>query len=1079
MPESLLKYRRAGFAVLLLIAALALRWPTLGRQVWNLDEGSTITMAQLVLAGQVPYLEAADNRTPLVPYLKAAVLAVAGDWNARAVHVSVALMLGLTAVLLWQIARRLGHEAVGVWAAILFTWLSLGMLPAVDALTAHTGWFVIFFSSLGFWIFSAQVEKPSGWHAGLSGLAFGLAHLAKQPGLLDWGVCLVLVFLLAGFEPGGRIRLLRTGLPLLAGFLAPLALMVAYFQHRGALDDLIFYAWTYNTKYYVPEVPLLQRLAAVQVPFTLLLMRLPLILLLGLGAAVVLLRRAFGGLRRQAFAPTLLAWLILGWTASGLVSTMLSGRDFSHYSMQVLPGLSLACGWVLAQLHQQARTQRAAGHRGHWLAWLVATGLFFASLIIPTVRWIVASDTSDGITQEAGAVVRAHTKPEDRIFIWGYVPEMHVYAQRLPSTRFFYTNWVTGLIPWTNVDWMKDTAYAVIPGTPEILRQDFERRPPTVVVDSGSTRGYAKYPLKKQEWLWRTVQHEFAEVSPDIARPRGFRIYRRIADAPYGRPFPAEVTRSPAIKVSLPAQTRPETVTVRVDYPAGVNKVELYKDDELYRRIECPADQAGSVVFFVLGSDLPEGERRIQALTSGTRDLASVAQSLKVDSSLPLPPPSGPPLQFQGQNLRAIEATYLHGPMVPLGSSGDWNASAPSKLVYERPAGLHSVEFEFGISEQIYLEPAKWKTDGVEIVVQFAGQSGPPRTLYRRTLNPQVHGADRGLQTATVTMPLNEPGRIIFWVSPGALSDISSDMAYWHAIRGGGVPGGIYFSGQRLLATHLEIPLGMEVFSVDKNIPVLMTHAPSRQDFTLREGMHRVKGIIGLLSTAWTGPKKSAGAIFEIWHDPIVGEPRRLFQRRLDPGHNESERRPLPFSVDLPYPTEGRLRLLTLPAHPEDNSFNYTYWGELVAEPFQTVITTPTDVIRSSEAHAQFGFAETEESGKPVTLAHMPAVLVFPLRSSGRHLTGGIGLLRDAYQGSDATAGGRFTVEFEDTRGRSTVLWQKDLNPRDNPGDRGIIPFTVELPPDANGRLVLRTDARPGHGPSRGWTFWHDLRLSP
>lgn len=77
---------RALFALLLVAGTLAVRWPVLDRKIWNLDERSTITMAQQILDGQVLFRDAADNRTPLVPYVKALVLAVAGDWNARAIH---------------------------------------------------------------------------------------------------------------------------------------------------------------------------------------------------------------------------------------------------------------------------------------------------------------------------------------------------------------------------------------------------------------------------------------------------------------------------------------------------------------------------------------------------------------------------------------------------------------------------------------------------------------------------------------------------------------------------------------------------------------------------------------------------------------------------------------------------------------------------------------------------------------------------------------------------------------------------------------------------------------------------------
>jgi len=1076
MSDRVQRYCRIGFAVLLLVSALVLRWPSLERQVWNLDEGSTMTMAQLILAGQVPYREAADNRTPLVPYVKAAILAVAGDWNTTAMHAGVALMLGLTAVLLWQTARRFGQEKAGVITAVVFTFLSLGMIPAIDALTAHTGWFVVFFSSLGFWLFSRALERSSPWLAGASGVAFGLSCLAKQPGLLDFGVCLVILLLMAGFDAGPRARIARLGACLVGGLVLPLAFTGLYFQLHGALDDLIFYAWTYNTKYYVPEVPLAERLAAVRVPFILLLTRMPVILLLGLAAAPVLLGRAFASLRQKAVGATALPWLILGWTAAGLLSTMLSGRDFGHYSIQVIPGLSLACGWVLAEIHARTLAWRDTGQTGRWRAAQVAAVLALASITVPTVMWLKALDTHDGQSEEVGRLVQANTRPHDRIFVWGYMPEMHVYARRLPSTRFFYTNWTTGLIPWTNLDWLTDTSYAIIPGTPEQLRQDFDRRPPMVIVDTGTARGYLKYPLKAQAGLWSKVEHEFAELAPDFSRPRGFRVYRRIADAPYGARFPENLPVDARVRIEVAAQTRPETIPIRVNYPAGTTTVELYKDDELYRRIETAPGEAGAVVFFVLGSDLPLGERRLQALARGRLSLASSQKQFLVNPELKPPVPPGPLLEYNQQSVPPLEATNLFGPMLRHPVSGFWDAHAPARLVYDRPPGMFSLEFEFGVNDALWQQPEKWKTDGVEIVVQFAGRTGPVQTLYRRYLNAQANGSDRGLQKAKVALPLNAPGRIILLVSPGRLSDISSDVAYWKSIRGSGAPGALFFRDQRINATHLELTYGIEPLYLEGN-NVVMVHAPSRLDFPLLKGMHRLTGILGMHPNAWTGPKKSAGAVFEFWHVPPEGAPVLLHHVEVDPGHNPDHRPPQSFSVNLPYPNEGLIRLVTRPAHPQDNAFNYTFWGPLVVEEFSATILAAGQPVRSILAETTFGFTDLEEANRQVIFAHAPSRLDFPLASSLRRLTGEIGLLAAARDGPDATAGGLFIVEVADAAGHRTTVWQRELNPRDIPADRGFIPFSVDLPRDAVGRLILRTEARPGHRPIRSWTFWHNLQL--
>ncbi|MEJ1971490.1 MAG: hypothetical protein WDM96_02945 [Lacunisphaera sp.] len=134
-------------------------------------------------------------------------------------------------------------------------------------------------------------------------------------------------------------------------------------------------------------------------------------------------------------------WLILGWSATGLLSTVLSGRNFSHYSIQVIPGFSLACGWLLAAVTGRAASWWQAGRRFRsGLAITVVAGAIL-SFAIPTVNWIREVEAKDDATNPVIGLIQEHTQPTDRIFIWGYMPEMHVFARRLPSTRFFYTNW--------------------------------------------------------------------------------------------------------------------------------------------------------------------------------------------------------------------------------------------------------------------------------------------------------------------------------------------------------------------------------------------------------------------------------------------------------------------------------------------------------------------------------------------------------------------------------------------------------------------------------------------------------------
>lgn len=1068
--------RPALFALVLLAAACALRWPMLDRQIWNLDEGSTVTMAELVRDGKVLYRDAADNRTPLVPYAKALVLAVAGDWNMNAIHLALALMTGLTAVLLWAIGRRLGQEWTGVFAAGVFTLLQTGLLPPIDSMTAHTGWFLILCSALGFWLLAGALAARSAGRALAAGVAFGLSYLAKQPGLLDFGAAVVLVGIILGADPARRADLRRLLPALVAGFALTLAATAAYFAAHGALADLVFYAWTYNTRYYVPEVSVADRLAAMRIPFYLLLTRQPFALLLGLLAAAGLLHAAFGGLRRSRSPIAPLPWLILGWTAAGLLSTALSGRDFGHYSIQVMPGLALACGWLLARGLAWAREARAAPRPANVRLLGILTALGLASLAVPLVASWVQREPDDPAGTEVGQLVQRHSRTDERIFVWGYVPEMHVYARRLPNTRFVYSVFVTGLIPWTNLDFLQDTAYAIVPDAPAALRGDFARRPPAVIVDGTGLRGFLKYPLERQGWLWRTIEYEFAEIEPEYARARGFKVYRRIADARYGAPFPRELPVDPQVRLEAPAAVPPDTTArVQVSVPADTTVVELYKDGELYRRLERPAGTPGTVAFFAVGTDLPLGARTLQAVARGATDRAGAPRRLEVAESARQPPP-GPPLEFGGVAHAPLEAFNLHGALARLPGNDHWDAHAPSKLVYARPPGVHSVHFSFGLRKDISADPHANRSDGVEVAVQFESASGQLRTLYRRLL--AGHGApeERGLQTAEVALPPDEKGRIILWISPGLRSDAAGDWAYWGTVRGEGSPARLAFRGGTVHAAEVAAPLGLNWFEVQGR-RVLAAHAPSHFDFPLASGMHLLRGSFGLLPEAWTGPKRSAGAVFEVLHLPPGGAPRVLFSQLADPAHNPAHRGPQDFTVDLPYPSTGVLSLSVRPAHPENNAFNYTYWGPLAVEEFAAEMAAPGGPVRSVAAGTEYGFAHMEEAGRPVVFAHAPAHLVFPLPAGARRLTGEHGLLAAAVSGPEAAEGGRFIIEWEDASGRRTRLWQRDLNPRDIPADRGFLPFAVDLPPGASGRLWLRTEARPGGSISRAWTFWAGLRL--
>ena len=139
------------FALFLIVATGAMRWPGMEKEIWNVDEAVTFTMARQILAQDIPYRDAVDQRNPLAPYFQAAVFGLTGQANIKAKHLSLVFLIGFTAILLWRIARRLDGNGIGIAAALWFTLLCM-VLPSVrDTMPAHTAWYLIFFTTLGFY----------------------------------------------------------------------------------------------------------------------------------------------------------------------------------------------------------------------------------------------------------------------------------------------------------------------------------------------------------------------------------------------------------------------------------------------------------------------------------------------------------------------------------------------------------------------------------------------------------------------------------------------------------------------------------------------------------------------------------------------------------------------------------------------------------------------------------------------------------------------------------------------------------------------------------------------------------------
>jgi hypothetical protein len=545
--EDLPRSGRVLFLGLALAILAASRAPSLDVLIWNMDEGATGAIAEVILDGGIPYRDGVDHRGPVTYYVYALVFWLAGEDGATrlyALHVALIAWLGVVAWRCQRLGSAISGDRTGAFAAVALAALATCFRPT-DGFAFHTEWVLVLLSLEGMICTLAFLRGGSAAYGISAGAAFGLAFLTKQTAALDLASAVAVATghaLLAGREPGIRPAL-RSALAMGGGFLVPVGATLACFAAHGAAHDLARWFWWYNTEIYVPAVPLSERLAAAlrfwdAQPF-----QIPLFALLApAGVAVVWRTRLRAGPAATEFWTGLLP---VAWIAGAWVGASLSGRGFGHYYLQLLPPASVLAALALQRL--RAAALRRAGGSGRTPARLGDAGVLAAIALAaaPVLRlpepdaggWPLVDHAARGANapiEELVSLVQASTSEDDRIFVWGWYASLYTLTERLPATRFVYCTFLAGLIPWTNLE-AEDTRGSVVPGAFEELEADLRRSPPALVVDTspGDHAHFGRFPIRDVPPLARLLEgYDRVHVARLPGGEEYFHVYRRRAHSP-------------------------------------------------------------------------------------------------------------------------------------------------------------------------------------------------------------------------------------------------------------------------------------------------------------------------------------------------------------------------------------------------------------------------------------------------------------------------------------------------------------------------------------------------------------------
>src|SRR5436853_6619084 len=234
------QFRFAALGIILL--TVAIRLPSLLHPQPIDSEGMYSVVANEIVDGGRPYIDAIERKPPLLFWTYAAIFKVAGEFNWRALHI-VALVWTLCAMAgLYVIGRELYDRNTGLIAALFYsvfqhwwTWKNLSfdgeMLMNLPIIWA---WAIAFRRS-------SSRMRPE---LSAAGALLGVAFLLKQPAAIA-AVPLGIYLLLPSYRASRslpRINSIIQAAMLTAGFFAVLGLVTIVLWKQCILHDAFY--WT-------------------------------------------------------------------------------------------------------------------------------------------------------------------------------------------------------------------------------------------------------------------------------------------------------------------------------------------------------------------------------------------------------------------------------------------------------------------------------------------------------------------------------------------------------------------------------------------------------------------------------------------------------------------------------------------------------------------------------------------------------------------------------------------------------------------------------------------------------------------
>lgn len=406
------------YLILILLAVVLLRIPSLFEPYSYGDEGIYLTLGEAARQGLVFYRDIHDNKPPLL-YLLAMVTG-----NLFWFRLLLLFWNLLTITLFDHFLNYLFPESKKANIVLVFTFGLLTSIPLLEGNIANAEVFMIL-PIVAATIFIWQKFQSWNFSYFCAGLLFSTAALFKIPAAFDFAA--IVFFLVFFLRPK---KFLAYTFYILLGFALPIFMSFLYYWSQDSLPQYFTAAFAQNLPYLSSWEG--QRTSIFESGIV----RRGFILLFSL-AALWLLRKKL----------TIVSLFAATWFLFSLFGTTLSGRPYPHYLMQIVP----SAVFLSALFFQKNYLSKIIALSFYLL--IILTTVYFKFWSYPTVNYyqnflsyLLRTQTKEQYFASFGGNVPhnyylaqfliTHTRPDEKTFIWGDSPIVYALAKRLPAGRY-------------------------------------------------------------------------------------------------------------------------------------------------------------------------------------------------------------------------------------------------------------------------------------------------------------------------------------------------------------------------------------------------------------------------------------------------------------------------------------------------------------------------------------------------------------------------------------------------------------------------------------------------------------------